>query len=268
LADTGGEQVPVDLRRKALFNRSFTIETGVIDMGQRQLTAADGHTFGAYEALPAGVPNGAVVVIQEIFGVNSHIRAVVDGYAKDGYAAIAPQIFDRCEANVELGYTDQTDFDKGLKFAFQDMDMAQTLLDVQAALDAAAAHGKVGVVGYCFGGLLTWLSACKLNGVTAASAYYGGGIAGHATLTAQCPVMMHFGEKDAHISMSDVETVRSAQPDVQVFVYDADHGFNCDERGSYDATSAATAKERTLAFFEKHLGSDDDFDQTVIMKSD
>ncbi len=237
-------------------------------MGKRTLTAADGFTLGAWEALPATAPKGGVVVIQEIFGVNKHIREVVDGYAAAGYAAIAPQIFDRVERDVELGYTDQAEFDKGIRLAFQDLDMQNTLADVQAAIDAMAGHGKVGVVGYCFGGLLTWLAACELNGVAAASAYYGGGIAGEAKRTAKCPVMMHFGEKDAHIPMSDVETVRKAQPDVQVFVYDADHGFNCDHRASFDATSAATAKERTLAFFDKHLMSQDDFDQTVVMSKD
>ncbi|MCB1746080.1 MAG: dienelactone hydrolase family protein [Gammaproteobacteria bacterium] len=234
-------------------------------MGQRKLTAADGFTFGAYEAAPSGTPKGGVVVIQEIFGVNKHIRAVVDDYAKAGYVAIAPQIFDRVEADVELGYTEQADFDKGLRIAFQDLRLEDTLKDLQAAIDAVAAHGKVGVVGYCFGGLLTWLSACELDRVAAASAYYGGGIAKEAHRTPRCPVMMHFGEKDAHIPMSDVETIRKAQPDVQVFVYDADHGFNCNDRGSFEPTSAATARERTLAHFDKHLTSPDDFDKTVIM---
>lgn len=236
-------------------------------MGQRQLTAADGHTFGAYEARPSAAAKGAVVVIQEIFGVNRHIRRVVDDYAKAGYAAIAPQIFDRVEANVELGYTEQADFDKGLRLAFSDLKMADTLADVQAAVDAMAEYGQVGVVGYCFGGLLTWLAACELDRVAAASAYYGGGIAKEAARSPRCPVMMHFGEKDTHIPMSDVETVRKAQPDVQIFVYDAGHGFNCDERESYDATAAATALERTLAHFEKHLTSPDDFDKTVVMSS-
>lgn len=233
-------------------------------MGKRQLNASDGFTLGAYEAMPAGKPKGGVVVIQEIFGVNEHIRSVVDQYAAAGYAAIAPQIFDRVEADVELGYTDQAEFDKGLKIAFEDLNMENTLLDLQAAIDAMSEHGKVGVVGYCFGGLLTWLSACELNNVAAASAYYGGGTANEATRTAKCPVMMHFGEKDAHIPMSEVETVRKAQPDVQVFVYDADHGFNCDVRASYDKTSAATAKERTLAHFDKHLSAEEDYDKTII----
>ncbi len=223
-------------------------------MGQRQLTAGDGFTLGAYEALPQGVPKAGVVVIQEIFGVNMHIREVADGYAAAGYAAIAPQIFDRVERDVELGYTDQAEFDKGLKFAFEEMQMENTLKDLQAAVDAASDHGKVGVVGYCFGGLLTWLSACELSGVAAASSYYGGGVAGEASRAARCPVIMHFGEKDAHIPMSDVEKVRQAQPDIPIYVYDADHGFNCDHRESHDAPSAATAKERTLAFFGEHLG--------------
>ncbi len=233
-------------------------------MGQRQLTTSDGFTVGAYEALPAGDAKHGVVVIQEIFGVNAHIREVVDGYAADGYAAIAPQIFDRVERDVELGYTDQAEFDKGLKIAFEDLKIEDALKDVQAAVDAIAEHGKVGVVGYCFGGLMTWLSACELSGVAAASAYYGGGIAGHVDRSAKCPVMMHFGEKDEHIPMSEVETIRAAQPIVQVFMYDAGHGFNCDRRESHDAQSARTARDRTLAFFEKHLGPDDG-DQTVVM---
>lgn len=222
-------------------------------MGQKTLTAADGFSFGAYEALPTGKPKGGIVVIQEIFGVNPHIRAVVDDYAAEGYAAIAPQIFDRAERNVELGYTDQDEFQKGIRLAFQDLEREQTLLDLQAAIDAIGAHGKVGVVGYCFGGLLTWLAACELKHVAAASAYYGGGIAKEAERTAKCPVIMHFGERDAHIPLKDVETIHKAQPDVEIFIYAADHGFNCDARGSYDAQSARLAKERTLAHFAKHL---------------
>jgi carboxymethylenebutenolidase len=222
-------------------------------MTQRQLTAADGFTLGAYEALPAGKPKGGVVVIQEIFGVNHHIRAVADGYAREGYAAIAPQIFDRVERNVELGYTDQAEFQKGIKLAFQDLDRAKTLLDLQAAIDTAATHGKVGVVGYCFGGLLTWLAACELNSVAAASAYYGGGIAKEAGRRPKCPVIMHFGERDMHIPLKDVETIHNAQPDIDIYVYPADHGFNCDERASFDSTSAALARQRTLEFFAKHL---------------
>ena len=222
-------------------------------MGDKiQLRAEDGFGFASYEALPEGQPKGAVVVIQEIFGVNPHIREVVDGYAAAGYAAVAPQIFDRVERDVELGY-DDAGMGAGIELAFQKLAREDALRDIQAAIAHASKYGKVGVVGYCFGGLMTWLAACELDGVSAASSYYGGGVAGEASRSAQCPVMMHFGELDAHIPMTDVESVRSAQPDVQVFTYDADHGFNCDHRASFNADAATTARERTLAFFGEHL---------------
>ena len=223
-------------------------------MGQRiELRAADGFELGAWESVPDSAPKGGVVVIQEIFGVNGHIREVVDGYAEAGYAAVAPQIFDRAEANVELGY-EEADMGRGIELAFQKLQMPNTLADIQAAIDHAAGHGPVGVVGYCFGGLLTWLAACELNGVAAASSYYGGGVAGEAERSPKCPVIMHFGELDAHIPLSDVDKVKAAQPDVPVYVYAADHGFNCDHRASYDAPSADLARQRTLAFFAECLG--------------
>lgn len=223
-------------------------------MGQRiELRAADGFELGAWESTPAGTPKGGVVVIQEIFGVNGHIREVVDGYAAAGYAAVAPQIFDRAVPNVELGY-EEADMGRGIELAFQKLQMPNTLADIQAAIDHASTHGRVGVVGYCFGGLLTWLSACELNGVAAASSYYGGGVAGEAGRSPKCPVIMHFGELDAHIPLSDVDKVKAAQPDVPVYVYAADHGFNCDHRASYDAPSADLARQRTLAFFQEHVG--------------
>lgn len=222
-------------------------------MGQQiQLTASDGNTIGAYLAEPAGASKGGVVVIQEIFGVNNHIREVADGYAADGYTAIAPQIFDRLEPGIELGY-EGADMQRGIELAFQKLDHALALADVQAAIERAAQYGKVGVVGYCFGGLLTWLSACELNGVAAASSYYGGGVAGVADKSPRCPVMMHFGALDAHIPLSDVEKVRLAQPDSTIFVYDADHGFNCDHRASFNAEAAQLAKHRTLEFFAANL---------------
>lgn len=216
------------------------------------LTAADGFELSAYQATPSSSLKGAVVVIQEIFGVNGHIREVVDGYASEGYLAVAPALFDRVEPGIELGY-EGADMTQGVQLAFEKLQMPQTLADVQAAIQHAGTHGKVGVVGYCFGGLLTWLSACQLQGVTAASAYYGGGIAGQMAMSPTCPTIMHFGDKDAHIPMSDVEQVKTAQPDVSVYVYSADHGFNCDHRASYDAPSAASALERTLGHFKLHL---------------
>ena len=222
-------------------------------MPKRQLTSSDGHSFEAYEALPVGEIKGGVVVIQEIFGVNQHIREVVDGYAKEGYAAIAPAIFDRVEPGVELGYDDQDDFNKGLEIAFQKLKIDDALSDVQACVKDLSSHGNVGVVGYCFGGLLTWLSSCRLNGISACSAYYGGGTVNHVSEKASCPVIMHFGEKDEHIPMNEVEEIKSSLSDVKVYVYNADHGFNCDHRGSYDQVSADTAKTRTLDFFESNL---------------
>jgi carboxymethylenebutenolidase len=222
-------------------------------MGQNiNLTAADGFELGAYVAQPAGDAKGAVVVIQEIFGVNQHIREVTDGYAEAGFYAIAPKIFDRIERDIELGY-EEADMGTGIELAFQKLDHAKALGDIQTAINAAAEHGKVGVVGYCFGGLMTWLAACDLEGVAAASSYYGGGVAGQMDKSPKCPVIMHFGELDAHIPMSDVEAVRAAQPETPVYVYNADHGFNCNHRGSYDADAAALALQRTLDHFNTHL---------------
>lgn len=219
-----------------------------------QLIATDGFTLGAYDAMPKGEARGAVVVIQEIFGVNVHIREVCDGYAADGFFAIAPALFDRVQRGVELGY-DQAAMGQGIELAMQKVDQGNALLDLQAAIDEAGRHGKVGVVGYCWGGLMAYLCACRLEGVSAAVGYYGGGIAGVASETPNCPTMLHFGEKDAHISMSDVDKVRSARPEVEVNVYDADHGFNCDHRESYDEAASKLARERTLAFFSQHLGA-------------
>ncbi len=222
-------------------------------MGQQtQIRSLDGFSLGAYQAGPEAGAKGAVVVIQEIFGVNVHIREVVDGYAEAGYFAIAPQIFDRIERDIELGY-EEADMGKGIDLAFQKLDRDLCLQDIQATIEAASVHGRVGVVGFCFGGLLTWLTACDLDGVSAASAYYGGGVAGEVDRSARCPVIMHFGELDAHIPLSDVEKIKAAQPDVDVFVYAADHGFNCNHRTSYNADAATLAGSRTLEFFGQHL---------------
>ena len=154
----------------------------------------DGFELGAYLARPEGDVIGGVLVIQEIFGVNRHIREVADGYANEGYLAVAPKIFDRVEKNIELGY-EEADMGRGIELAFQKLEMETTLSDLQAAIDMLRnEQSSIGVVGYCFGGLLTWLSACELNGVDAAASYYGGGLVNHADKQANCPVMMHFGE--------------------------------------------------------------------------
>lgn len=220
------------------------------------LKAADGHAFPAYVARPAGTPRGGIVVLQEIFGVNSHIRDVADGYAQAGYLAVAPSTFHRVKAGVELGYTpDDMSAGIALKAAVEALPAPGVLPDIQAAIDHAAQAGKVGIVGYCWGGLLTWRAACLLRGLSASVPYYGGGTTTPEEIarTPRAPVLAHFGERDHWIPLEGVQALQKAHPGVQVHVYAADHGFNCDQRGSYDAAAASLARERTLAFFEKHL---------------
>lgn len=224
-----------------------------------QLTAADGFSFPAYVAQPAGPAKGAIVVLQEIFGVNSHIRAVADGYAAQGYLAVAPATFHRVQQGVELGYTGP-DMQAGvaLKAAVEALPAPGVLQDIQAAIDFAAktSGGKVGVVGYCWGGLLTWRAASLLQGIAAAVPYYGGGatVGVEVDRKPTVPVLAHFGEKDAHILVDSVHAFAKAHPEVEVHIYAADHGFNCDQRGSFDAPAAQLALQRTLAFFAKHVG--------------
>ena len=227
-------------------------------MGQFiDLTAKDGFTFPAYVAEPTGQPKGAVVVLQEIFGVNSHIRAVADGYAADGYLAVAPATFHRVKPGVELGYTeDDMKAGFGLKSAVEALPAPGVLQDIQAAVDYAAKAGKVGIVGYCWGGLLTWRAAATVSGLAAAAPYYGGGMTTpeESALQPKVPVLAHFGNNDHWIPLDTIESFEKAHPDVEVHVYACGHGFNCDQRGSYDAGAAATAKERTLYHFGKYVG--------------
>ena len=228
-------------------------------MGQFiHLKALDGFAVPAYLAQPAGIAKGAVVVIQEIFGVNSHIQVVTDRFAAQGYLAIAPAMFERVTPGVNLGYQpDDMTAGMGLKAAATDLPNPGVMQDIQAAIDYAAQHsgGKVGVIGFCWGGLLTWQSACTLNGISAAVPYYGGGMTAASEVARQpkCPVMAHFGEKDGYIPMDGVQAFAVAHPDVTVHTYDADHGFNCDQRGSYNQAAADKARERTLAFFADKL---------------
>ena len=219
-----------------------------------QLTASDGHQLAAYRADPEGAPKGGVVVIQEIFGVNAHIRAVADGYAAAGYVAIAPAMFDRVKRDVELGY-EGDDIGIGRDMAFP-MGWETPVLDMGAAVSAAAEAGKVGTVGYCWGGSLSYLSACKLD-IACAVGYYGGQITkildADPTAKPKVPTMLHFGNNDAGIPLDMVERVRSENPNVPIHMYEAGHGFNCDHRGSYDEASAKTARARTLEFFAEHM---------------
>ena len=220
------------------------------------LTSADGFVFPAYVARPSGKPRAGVVVVQEIFGVNAHIRAVADGYAAQGYLAVAPATFHRVQHEVELAYS-PPDIQAGaaLKAQVEALPAPGVVPDIAAAIEFAAQAGKVGMVGYCWGGLLTWRSACLQQGLSAAVPYYGGGMTVGAELdrNPRCPVLCHFGDQDHAIGMDTVQAFQSAQPKVEVKVYQAQHGFNCDHRGSYDAAAAALALERTLTFFARHL---------------
>jgi carboxymethylenebutenolidase len=223
------------------------------------LKAADGFVFPAYVAEPAGKPRGAVVVLQEIFGVNSHIRSVADGYAAAGYLAVAPATFHRVKPGVDMGYT-EADMNAGfaLKTAVEALPAPGVLQDIQAAINHAAqtSGGKVGIVGFCWGGLLAWRAACTLSGLSAAVPYYGGGMTAgdEPARKPACPVLAHFGNQDHWIPLDTVEAFKKAQPGVEVHVYEANHGFNCDQRGSYNQAAATLAKQRTLAFFAQHLG--------------
>ena len=217
-----------------------------------ELTTSDGHKVSAYRADPTGKARGAIVVIQEIFGVNSHIKSVADGYATDGYVAIAPALFDRVQKGVDLGYS-PGDIAKGRDIRGK-VTNEMAMKDVEVAVKAASGAGKVGIVGYCWGGFVTWLAASKIAELSCAVAYYGGGILDHTELAPKVPLMGHFGDKDAHIPVDGVKKLAAKYPQHPIFIYEADHGFNCDQRGSYNAAAAKEARARTLEFFRKHVG--------------
>ena len=220
-----------------------------------RLMARDGHEFDAWLSPPAGKARGAVLVLQEIFGVNSHIRAVADGFAAEGYLAIAPSLFDRVRRNVEMGYT-PPDVEHGRGYVAQ-LSEDKLLLDMRACINVVRHAGPVAAVGYCWGGMLAAATAQRLAGsVDAAVGYYGGGIAASLLDAAPAlPLQLHFAEDDHAIPMADVDKVRSAWPSVPVFVYPgAQHGFNCDQRATYQAQAARVALSRTLRFFTDQVG--------------
>ena len=219
---------------------------------QLELTAADGHRVAAYRADPTGTPRGAIVVVQEIFGVNSHIRSVVDRFAADGYVAIAPAMFDRVERGVDLGYTpDAIKRGRDLKAQITTEWMTR---DVEAAIANVAAAGKVALVGYCWGGFVTWMCAHHAKGLACAVDYYGSGTVENGDLRPRVPLMGHFSDHDGSLPTDKVQALASKHDNVQIFIYPAEHGFNCDVRGSYDAGAAKLARERTLQFFGQHIG--------------
>ena len=219
---------------------------------QFTLTAADEHRLGAYRADPDGPAKGGIVVIQEIFGVNHHIRTVCDRLAEEGYAAVAPALFDRMEPNFECGYTPD-EIANARKFV-ANPDFGAMLRDTQAAIDELKKEGPVAIMGFCMGGTISFLAAADGTGLSAAVCYYGGHIIKIVDKTPKCATQMHFGEKDASIPMSDVETIKKKHPECEIFVYpDAGHGFCCDERGSYNESAAKLAWQRSMEFLNKHV---------------
>jgi carboxymethylenebutenolidase len=217
-----------------------------------KLKASDGFELSAYVARPAGEARAGLVVVQEIFGVNGHIRSVTDGWARDGFLAVAPALFDRYERGVDLGY-EGPDGEKARSFLSK-FDMEKAVLDVAAAVDFAGTDTgkKVGVIGYCLGGTLAWLGATRLK-VAAAVGYYGGRIAGYANEAVAAPVMLHFGRQDGHIPTDEVDKIQAAHPEVEIYWYNAGHGFNCDARSSFNPLAAREARDRSLEFLNKNL---------------
>src|SRR6202161_3280540 len=217
-----------------------------------KLQASDGHELDAYVAQPDGKPWGGLVVVQEIFGVNQHIRSVADRFAQEGFYAVAPALFDRVQRNLELTDAGE-DMQKGMAAA-QKINIDDAVKDVDAALRYAVKEtGKpAGVVGYCYGGTLAWLSATRLS-AGAAVGYYGGHIARFAEEKPRVPVMLHFGKQDAHIPETDVAKVKAAHPEVEIYWYDTGHAFNNDTRANYNEKASKEALTRTLAFFNRYL---------------
>jgi carboxymethylenebutenolidase len=235
--------------------RSFRprIEETEVPLGKQfTLTATDKHQFGAYRADPQGTPKGGMVVVQEIFGVNHHIRAVCDRLAALGYAAVAPAVFDRFVRNFESGYT--PDEIAHARSYLGNLNWDHMVADMAAAKEDLKGVGPVGVIGFCMGGTAAFLAACRIPGVAAAVSYYGGAIAKFADEKPRCPLQMHFGEKDQSIPLDVVETIKQKQPQAETYIYpDAAHGFYCDERASYNKDAAELAWRRTQEFLTKHM---------------
>ncbi|MFL5053466.1 MAG: dienelactone hydrolase family protein [Xanthobacteraceae bacterium] len=214
------------------------------------LTASDGHRLGAYRADPSAAPVAGIVVIQEIFGVNHHIRNVCDRFAAEGYAAVAPALFDRQVRDFQSGYSPE-EIEKARKFV-ANPDWDAMLRDTAAAIAELKSAGPVSIIGFCMGGTVAFLAAARLDGLTAAVGYYGGRIVAFADEKPRCPTQLHFGEQDQSIPLTDVETIKQKRPDCDIHVYkDAGHGFHCDERGSYHEPSSRVAWERTLAWLKR-----------------
>ena len=216
-----------------------------------RLTASDGFVLDAWRAAPE-TPRGALVVIQENAGLTDHIKDVCEGFAQEGYLSVAPALFDRVGRNLVFGYEPS---ELAARRATRDkVDVQRTLLDVAAAIAEASAGGKVGIIGYCWGGSISWLAAAELTGLSCAVSYYGTGILRLSDKEPKCPMLLHWGSRDPNALPDEVRNLESAHPKAQSFMYEAGHAFNNPEVAAFDAEIVALARKRTLEFFRRHLG--------------
>ena len=218
-----------------------------------EMTMADGATIGVYHVPPSGERRGGLVLIQEIFGVTEHIQELSDGYAADGYEVLAPALYDREAPGLQASYTPE-DVQKAIKVARELHPFALSITDTQTCIDALKGAGPVFITGYCYGGSVSWVAACRCEGLAAASGYYGSLVPQFAAETPKCPTILHFGARDAGIPLEGVRKVEALHPEVGVYIYDAGHGFNSDRRTDYDAEAARLGRERTIALFRANGG--------------
>ena len=214
-------------------------------------TASDGHEFDIYLAQSKGSPRGGIVLIQEIFGVNNHIKTVAEKFSSNGYLVGAPSLFDRVQPDIQLGYSIE-DIRRGRELK-DNLGNESPLMDITATLNIVRSAGHVAVVGYCWGGTLAWLSACQVDGFNAAISYYGGGIGKLLSIQPKCPSIFHFGEQDHAIPAEEINSLRQAHPECPIYLYPAGHGFNCEQRDSFNSTSSAIAFERTIQHLDKYI---------------
>lgn len=214
-------------------------------------TASDGHEFDIYLAQSKGSPRGGIVLIQEIFGVNNHIKSVAEKFASSGYLVGAPSLFDRVKPDIQLGHNIE-DVTRG-KELIEILGNERPLIDIEATLSIVRSAGNVAVVGYCWGGTLAWLSACQVDGFNAAVSYYGGGIGELTSMQPECPSIFHFGEQDHGIPITEINSLKQAHPECPIYIYPAGHGFNCEQRDSFHLTSSKIAFERTIQHIDKYI---------------
>jgi carboxymethylenebutenolidase len=217
------------------------------------MTMSDGATVGVYQVEPTGKRRGGLVLIQEIFGVTEHIRELCDGYADEGYEVLAPSLYDREEPGFSVGYGPD-DIQKAIRIARNDHPFDLSIKDTQVCIDALKSRGPVFITGYCYGGSVTWVAACRLSGLNAASGYYGSLVGQFAGETPRCPTILHFGKHDHGIPLEVADKVKTLHPEVEVYIYDAGHGFNSDRRTDYNAEAAKLGRDRTLALFHANGG--------------